>query len=256
MRLVTWNVNSLTARLPRVTEWIAAHQPDVLCLQETKQADGRFPFEVFAGLGYEAAHHGDGRWNGVALISRLGLVDVVRGFGSPEDDHGTRCVAGTCGGVRVHSVYVPNGRSLDNEFYGIKLAWLARLRSMLDETCAPGDSVAVCGDFNVAPDDGDVWDPAHFVGMTHVSEPERQALRQVEAWGLEDVFRRFNDPGVFSWWDYRGGDFHQGRGMRIDLLLVSEDLAVRATGAFVDREARKGEKPSDHAPVVVDLANP
>jgi hypothetical protein len=131
----------------------------------------------------------------------------------------------TCGGVRVHSVYVPNGRSLDNEFYGFKLEWLARLRTMLDETCRPGDSVAVCGDFNVAPDDGDVWDPAHFVGATHVSEPERAALRHVEDWGLDDVFRRFNDPGVFTWWDYRAGDFHQGRGMRIDLVLVSDDLA-------------------------------
>jgi exodeoxyribonuclease-3 len=156
--------------------------------------------------------------------------------------------------VRVHSVYVPNGRSLDNENYGFKLEWLAQLRTMLDKTCRVGDSVAVCGDFNVAPDDGDVWDPAHFVEATHVSEPERAALRHIEAWGLTDVFRRFNDPGVFSWWDYRAGDFHQGRGMRIDLVLISEDLATRATGARVDRDARKGQKPSDHAPVIVDIA--
>jgi exodeoxyribonuclease III len=253
MRLATWNVNSLTARLPRVTGWIAEHQPDVLCLQETKQADAKFPAAAFSELGYESAHHGDGRWNGVALLSRIGLADVVRGFGAPEDEHGCRLVAASCGGMRVHSVYVPNGRSLDNEFYGFKLAWLARLRALLDATCDPGEPVAVCGDFNVAPDDGDVWDPAALVGMTHVSEPERQALRQVEAWGLVDVFRRFNDPGVFSWWDYRAGDFHQGRGMRIDLVLVSAPLADRATGAFVDRDARKGQKPSDHAPVVVDF---
>ncbi|HVB91167.1 MAG TPA: exodeoxyribonuclease III, partial [Acidimicrobiales bacterium] len=252
MRLVTWNVNSLTARLSRVTEWMQMHGPDVLCLQETKMSDENFPGECFAALGYESAHHGEGRWNGVALISRVGLADVVRGFGSLEDEHGARLVAATCGGVRVHSVYVPNGRSLDNEFYGIKLAWLARLRTVLDETCGEGDSVAVCGDFNVAPDDGDVWDPSHFAGLTHVSDPERQALRRVERWGLHDIFRRFNPPGVFSWWDYRGGDFHQGRGMRIDLLLVSADLAARATAAFVDRDARKGVKPSDHAPVVVD----
>jgi exodeoxyribonuclease-3 len=255
MRLVTWNVNSLTARIHRVTEWVSEHQPDVLCLQETKQDDGKFPFTAFSEMGYESAHHGDGRWNGVALISRIGLDDVVRGFATAADEHGCRIVAATCGRVRVHSVYVPNGRSLDNEFYGIKLEWLARLRRMLDETCRPGDDVAVCGDFNVAPDDGDVWDPAHFIGMTHVSEPERRALGQVQKWGLDDVFRRFNESGVFSWWDYRGGDFHQGRGMRIDLTLVSPALAQRATAAFVDRDARKGEKPSDHAPVVVDFAD-
>ena len=254
MRLATWNVNSLGARLPRVTEWIAAQEPDVLCLQETKQADDKFPSKEFLGLGYESAHYGDGRWNGVALLSRVGLVDEAHGFGTPQDDHGCRLVAATCGGIRVHSVYVPNGRSLDNEFYAIKLEWLAHLRTLLDETCRPGDSVAVCGDFNVAPDDGDVWDPAAFVGATHVSEPERGALRHIEDWGLTDVFRQFNDPGVFSWWDYRAGDFHQGRGMRIDLVLVSADLAERAAGARVDRNARKGPKPSDHAPVVVDLA--
>jgi exodeoxyribonuclease III len=253
MRLVTWNVNSLTARLPRVTGWIEEHQPDVLCLQETKQADGKFPASTFADMGYETAHHGDGRWNGVALLSRVGLSDVVRGFDSAEDAHGCRIVAATCAGVRVHSVYVPNGRSLDNEFYGFKLAWLARLRTMLDESCPPGSSVAVCGDFNVAPLDTDVWDPAQFVGMTHVSEPERAALRHVVDWGLDDVFTHFNEPGIFSWWDYRGGDFHQGRGVRMDLLLVSPDLSARATGSFVDRDARKGEKPSDHAPVVADF---
>jgi exodeoxyribonuclease III len=253
MRLVTWNVNSLTARMPRVTAWVEENSPDVLCLQETKQSDDKFPADVFTALGYETIHHGEGRWNGVALLSRVGLEDPVRGFGTPEDEHGARIVAATCGGVRVHSVYVPNGRSLDNEFYPIKLAWLARLRSLLDERGPADQSVAVGGDFNVAPTDDDVWDPAHFEGMTHVSAPERAALAEVEAWGLRDVFPRFNDPGTFSWWDYRGGDFHQGRGMRIDLILVSEDLAGRATASFVDRDARKGEKPSDHAPVVLDL---
>jgi exodeoxyribonuclease-3 len=255
MRLATWNVNSLTARLPRVTAWLQEHQPDVVCLQETKLADDKFPSGVFTDLGYEMVQHGDGRWNGVAILSRLGANDAVRGFGSAEDDHGCRIIAATCGGVRVHSVYVPNGRSLDNEFYAFKLDWLSRLRTTLDQTCTAGDSVAVCGDFNVAPDNGDVWDSDHFVGMTHVSEPERAALRNVEAWGLIDVFRRFNEPGVFTWWDYRAGDFHQGRGMRIDLVLVSDDLAARASGAFMDRNARKGQKPSDHAPVVVDFAD-
>ena len=255
MRLATWNVNSLTARLPRVIEWIEMQQPDVLCLQETKQADAKFPQDAFAELGYESAHHGDGRWNGVAIVSRIGLEDVTRGFGTPDDDHGCRILSARCAGTRVFSVYVPNGRALDNEFYAVKLAWLAQLRTTLDETCEPGSSVAVCGDFNVAPDDGDVWDPAAFVGATHVSEPERVALRAVEGWGLDDVFRRFNDHGTFTWWDYRAGDFHQGRGMRIDLVLVSDDLVQRATGAFRDRDARKGQKPSDHAPVVVDFAD-
>ncbi|HEY1830060.1 MAG TPA: exodeoxyribonuclease III [Acidimicrobiales bacterium] len=254
MRLATWNVNSLGARLPRVTEWLGLHEPDVVCMQETKCADDKFPTDVFADLGYESAPHGDGRWNGVAILSKVGITDVQKGFGTADDEHGCRIVAATCGGMRVHSVYVPNGRSLDNEFYPIKLAWLAQLRSMLDQQDKPADSVAVCGDFNVAPTDGDVWDPAAFVGATHVSEPERQALRTVEEWGLIDIFPRFNEPRTFTWWDYRAGDFHQGRGMRIDLVLVSQVLADRATGAFRDRDARKGSKPSDHAPVVVDVA--
>ena len=206
---------------------------------------------MVVGVAVAAFASGFGQFGVVAALG-----DVARGFGAVEDTHGCRFLAATCAGVRVHSVYVPNGRSLDDEFYQFKLDWLARLRTVLDETCPPGSSVAVCGDFNVAPADRDVWDPAHFVGMTHVSEPERAALRHVEDWGLEDVFTRFNDPGTYTWWDYRAGDFHQGRGMRIDLLLVSRDLAARATAAFRDRDARKGQKPSDHAPVVVDFSEP
>jgi len=171
MRLATWNVNSLTARLPRVTEWIESQQPDVLCMQETKQADDKFPEDAFAELGYESAHYGDGRWNGVAIVSRVGLEGVTRGFGTSDDDAGRRIVSAECAGTRVFSVYVPNGRSLDNDMYEVKLAWLARLRTTLDQTYPAGTSVAVCGDFNVAPDDGDVWDPAAFVGATHVSAP-------------------------------------------------------------------------------------
>jgi exodeoxyribonuclease-3 len=258
MRLVTWNVNSLGARLEMVLCWIEANEPDILCLQETKMADDAFPAQAFADLGYQSVHHGDGRWNGVAVVSRVGLDAPARGFGSAEDAQGCRIVAATCGGVRVHSVYVPNGRSLDSEHYQYKLDWLARLRSYLVETCDPGGDVAVCGDFNVAPDDADVWDPAQFVGLTHVSAPERAALASVLDWGLVDVFRRFHpDGGVFSWWDYRGGAFHMGHGMRIDLLLVSAGLADRCTSAEVDREARKktadGLKPSDHTAVVVDF---
>jgi len=258
MRIATWNVNSLKARLDRVEEWLAQVQPDVLCMQETKQADDAFPSEAFADLGYQSAHHGDGRWNGVAVVSRVGLGEPVPGMDSPEDEHGCRMLSATCDGIRVHSVYVPNGRSLDSEHYEYKLAWLARLRAYLAETCDPAGDVAVCGDFNVAPDDADVWDPGHYVGATHVSEPERAALGSVLDWGLVDVFRRRHPEGhLYSWWDYRAGDFHKGHGMRIDLALLSTRLADRCTAADIDRDARKkspaGNKPSDHAPVVVEI---
>ena len=267
MRIATWNVNSLTARLPRVEEWIGYAKPDVLCLQETKQAEATFPHGAFAALGYESAHHGDGRWNGVALLSRVGLDNVTRGLGdgtgdgtgdgpgADVDDQGPRAIAADCGGVRVVSVYVPNGRSLDSEHYPAKLDWLARLRSHLDATTSPDRPVAVCGDFNVAPEDKDVWDPAQFEGMTHVSPPEREALADLESWGLVDAFRRIYDEGeLFSWWDYRGGSFHRHRGLRIDLILVTEVLAAGTTWALIDRNARKGEKPSDHTPVFIDTS--
>jgi exodeoxyribonuclease-3 len=255
LRLVTWNVNSLKARLPRVQEWLTENAPDVVCLQETKMKDEAFPAEVFREMGYESAHHGQGQWNGVAILSKVGIDDVVAGWddGGPEDGD-ARLIWATCGGVRVASAYVPNGRALDNDHYTYKLGWLERLRATLDRREDAGSPLAVCGDYNIAPEDRDVWDPAHFAGLTHTSEPERAALRSLEAWGMEDVYRRFHDEaGLFSWWDYRGGDFHQGRGMRIDLILATPSLARRATGSFVDRDARKGEKPSDHAPVVADF---
>ncbi|MHB8319967.1 MAG: exodeoxyribonuclease III [Acidimicrobiales bacterium] len=253
MKIATWNVNSLSARMPRVVGWLEDVQPDVLCVQETKQDDAKFPSETFVDLGYEPAHFGDGRWNGVAILSRVGLDDVEIGFGDDHDELGCRLIAASCGGVRVYSVYVPNGRSLESEHYTRKLDWLSALRENLDERCDAGGKVAICGDFNVAPRDSDVWDPAHFEGMTHVSEPERRALGEVMDWGLVDVFTKFNEPGTFSWWDYRGGSFHKGHGMRIDLILVTRPLADSAQDAWVDRDARKGEKPSDHAPVVVEL---
>lgn len=258
MRLATWNVNSLAARLPLVLEWMQANSPDILCMQETKLADDVFPAAAFGELGYECAHHGDGRWNGVAVVSRVGLERPECGMGQAEDAHGCRLLAATCAGIRVHSVYVPNGRSVDSEHYAFKLAWLAGLRRYLEERCDPSAPVAVCGDFNIAPDDRDVWDRDSFVGMTHVSDPERHALADIEQWGLEDVFRRFHsEGGVFSWWDYRAGNFHKGYGMRIDLVLLSRVLAERATGVEIDRDARKksaaGNKPSDHTVVVAEL---
>ena len=257
MRIATWNVNSLTARLARVEEWIRYAAPDVLCLQETKQADAAFPHGAFAALGYETAHHGDGRWNGVAIASRVGLDEVSVGMGSDHDDQGTRLIAADCGGVRVLSVYVPNGRSLDSEHFAAKLEWLARLKVLLEETASADRAVAVCGDFNVAPEDRDVWDPSALVGMTHVSPAEREALADLCSWGLVDSFRRlYDDDRLYSWWDYRGGSFHRHHGMRIDLILVTEVLARNLTYGLIDRQARKGERPSDHAPVFIDIDGP
>src|ERR1700730_1598289 len=263
MRLATWNVNSLKARLPRVEEWLATIQPDVCCLQETKLADAVFPTLTFSALGYEVAHHGDGRWNGVAILSRVGLSDVTEVFGdavaaatlADEVAAERRLISATCGGVRVVSVYVPNGRSLDNEQDGAKLEWLARLEEWLRRTSSPDSPLAVCGDFNIAPADRDVYDPTRFVGTTHTSEPERVALGRLEAWGMQDAFRLlYDEDQLFTWWDYRAGDFHNHRGMRIDLILVTAPLAKAATWGIIDRNARKGTLPSDHAPLVIDFA--
>jgi exodeoxyribonuclease-3 len=255
VRIATWNINSLKVRLFRVEEWLADVQPDVLCLQETKLADANFPAMAFAALGYETVHHGQGQWNGVAIASRVGLADAVVNFADGDaPDEEARIVTATCGGVRVSSVYVPNGRSLDNDHYQYKLRWMARLRAHLAAGSTPHDEVVVCGDFNIAPTDADVYDPAKFVGATHVSQAERDCLAELEAWGMVDLFRRVRpEPKLFSWWDYRAGDFHQGRGMRIDLLYGTRPVAERVGFAVVDRNARKGQQPSDHAPVIVDL---
>jgi len=257
VRIATWNVNSLKVRLPRVEAWIAEVQPDVLCLQETKLADDAFPALTFAALGYEAAHHGQGQWNGVAILSRVGLDGVVAGFapasGDPDPD--ARVISARCGGISVTSVYVPNGRSLDSDHYRYKLAWLAQLRRHVDAIGSAEEPLVVTGDFNIAPDDRDVFDPSKFVDATHVSAPERSLLAELQAWGLVDLFRtRYDQDRLYSWWDYRAGDFHQGRGLRIDLVLATAPVASRMTWCIVDRNARKGQSPSDHAPVVVDLA--
>ncbi|MGH9017963.1 MAG: exodeoxyribonuclease III [Acidimicrobiales bacterium] len=253
MRIATWNVNSLNARLPRVEEWIAYAQPDILCMQETKLADAAFPAMALSALGYETATNGDGRWNGVAIASRVGLDDVTAGMGTEADAQGARLVAATCAGIRVHSVYVPNGREVDSEFYAAKLDWLGELRTYL-ERYDPADPVALCGDFNIAPDDRDIYNRAALEGSTHITEPERRALEKLEQWGLVDAFRLLYDQGdLFTWWDYRAGNFHKHLGMRIDLLLFSEPLAKRTTYALIDRNARKGKQPSDHTAVFVDL---
>lgn len=251
MLIATWNVNSLNARMPRVTEWIDQVRPDVLCLQETKMSDAQFPALAFTELGYDSVHHGEGRWNGVAILSRVGLEEPVSGFPDDEEpDPDARIVWATCAGVRVASVYVPNGRELDHDHYRYKLAWLARLRRVLDGH-EPDELLAVLGDWNVAPSDDDVWDPAAFVGSTHVSDAERAAIAALEEWGLVDTLRRrYPDGGIYSFWDYRNGDFHKRRGMRIDYVLSTPALAARARADLVDRNARKGTKPSDHAPVL------
>jgi exodeoxyribonuclease-3 len=225
-------------------------------MQETKLADTAFPAMAFSALGYESAHHGEGRWNGVSIISRVGLDDVVPGFADDEPaDAEARLVTATCGGVRVMSAYIPNGRALDHEHYQYKLRWLERLAGHLDVVAAPTDDVALCGDFNIAPSDRDVWDPSALVDATHVSAPERDALQRLLDWGLTDVFRdRYPDTDrLFSWWDYRAGNFHKGIGMRIDLVLGSTTFAERVRWALIDRNARKGKQPSDHAPLVVEL---
>lgn len=256
MRIATWNVNSLKVRLPRVEEWLAHTQPDVLCIQETKLADAAFPALAFEALGYQSVHHGNGRWNGVAILSRVGIENAVYGFADGIDaDQDTRLISATCGGVQLSSAYVPNGRIVASEHYEYKLSWFERLRRHLEMTTDPADLVAVCGDFNVAPEDRDVWDPTKFEGSTHVSQPERDALAHLQDWGLSDAFRLLHqEDRLFTFWDYRAGDFHEHRGMRIDLVLVTKPLAANVTFAVIDRNARKGKLPSDHAPVVVDVA--
>ena len=258
MLIVTWNVNSLKARLPRVEDWVERVRPDVLCLQETKMADGDVPVLTFQGLGYEVVHHGEGRWNGVAILSRVGIDHVVYGFADGiEPDTDARLLTATCGGVRVATVYVPNGRSLDDDHYQYKLSWLARLRTHLDAEADPATDVVVLGDWNIAPEDRDVYDPKAIEGATHVSDRERKALDEIKGFGLVDVFReRYDAAGLYSWWDYRGGNFHKKMGLRIDYLLASRSLAGRSVSDLVDRNARKGQKPSDHAPVLGLFSDP
>jgi exodeoxyribonuclease-3 len=274
MRIATWNVNSLKARLERVAWWLDRARPDVLLLQETKLADVAAPRDVFQRWGYELAHHGQGRWNGVAIASRVGMADVVHGFGDPPppfalaptgEEAGeadplreARMMAATCGGVRVVSLYAPNGRLLGSPFYRQKLAWFERLSRWLAESNVPGDAIVLGGDLNVAPKDVDVWDPRACHGGTHVSAPERAAIDRLLGFGLVDAYRlRHEEARRYSWWDYRAGDFHKNKGMRIDHLLVSAPVAARVVFSEIDREARKGKPiPSDHAPVVVDLDEP
>lgn len=257
MLIATWNVNSLKARLERVTQWVIENQPDVLCMQETKMKDEVFPALTFAEMGYESAHFGQGQWNGVAIISKVGLTDVVTNFAKPiEPDHEARIISATCGGVKVVSVYVPNGRSLEDDHYKYKLEWMKKLKKHADAIAKPGERLVIGGDFNIAPTDDDVWDVTKFEGATHVSAPEREVFADLCAWGLTDAFRALHpEPKVYSWWDYRNGSFHKGEGMRIDFLLATKSLMSEIEASSIDRNARKGEKPSDHVPVTITLKN-
>jgi exodeoxyribonuclease III len=256
VRVVTWNVNSVKQRLPRLLPWLDQRRQDVVCLQETKLADDAFAELLGAELadrGYEVAAYGQGAWNGVAILSRAGLEDVTTGIpGAPGfPDPEARAVSATCGGIRIVCVYVPNGREPDSDHYAYKLEWLGALREMV---ASGPEATIVLGDMNIAPTDDDVFDPDAYVGQTHVTPPERAALAGLQALGLRDVVRdRWPGERVFSYWDYRAGMFHQDLGMRIDLVLASAPVAERVKAAWIDRQARKGSGPSDHAPVIVDL---
>ncbi len=276
MRIATWNVNSLKARMDAVEAWLGKAQPDILLMQETKLSDADAPVMPFRMLGYDLVHHGEGRWNGVAIATRVGAEDVITNFGDgpvrdsssgatvavSEEDFNpldeARMLSAVCGGIRVVSVYAPNGRIVGSPFYEGKLRWFERLAQWLRETRSPSEPLIVAGDYNVTPTDADVWDPVAAHGGTHVSEPERAALARLREWGLVDTYRKVNtEPGRFSWWDYRAGMFHRNEGMRIDLLYATPPVADRVVWAEIDREARKGPPiPSDHAPVVVDLEEP
>jgi exodeoxyribonuclease III len=270
MRIATWNVNSLKARLEKVSWWLERARPDVLLMQETKLADPAAPADFFREAGYELAHHGEGRWNGVAIASRVGLADVVTNFGEPlrppltfdvHDDEPlaeARMVAATCGGIRVVCVYAPNGRVVGSEFYLAKIAWYERLARWLAAAANPADPLVMGGDFNVAPADEDVWNPRLAHGGTHVSPREREAFATLLRWGLVDAYRlKHAETGRYTWWDYRSGDFHKNFGMRIDHLIATRSVADRVVASEIDREARKGKPiPSDHAPLVIDLDEP
>jgi exodeoxyribonuclease-3 len=270
MRIATWNVNSLKARLDKVTWWLGRAQPDVLLMQETKLADKDVPADAFRAAGYELAHHGQGRWNGVAIASRVGIKDVLTNFGEPlrtdttpevSDDEPmaeARMMSAVCDGIRVVTIYAPNGRVVDSPFYHAKLGWFERLARWFAATRDPKEPLVLGGDFNVAPEDADVWDPTACHGGTHVSPAEREAFSRLCQWGLVDAYLlRHREPGRYTWWDYRAGNFHKNFGMRIDHLLVTPAIAGRVVAAEIDREARKGKPiPSDHAPLVIDVDTP
>ena len=254
MRIITWNVNSIRTRLDRVLALLDRHAPDVLCLQETKVVDEDFPREAFEPLGWHVETYGQRTYNGVALLSREPATDVARGLPGEPEDAQRRVIAGTFGGIRVIDVYVPNGKDPDSEHFGYKLAWLERLRAWVAACHGPDDPVVLLGDFNIAPDDRDVYDPEAWRGKVHFHPREHEALARLTACGFHDLFRwHHREGGAYSWWDYRRLGFPMNKGLRIDLILGTECVAERSEACWIDREERKGDKASDHAPVVLDL---
>lgn len=257
MRIATWNVNSIRARLDHVNDWLRLAEPDVLCVQETKVVDPEFPTETFARLGYETARIGQSSYNGVALISRHPIEQLSLGLVDAEAGEDARLIAATILGVRVLSAYVPNGKNLDSPSYSEKLTWLSRLRKTLDATCSPDQPVVLGGDFNIARDGRDVFDAEAMLGKIHFSKAEHDALDEVLAFGLSDCFRhKHEEAGHFSWWDYRMGAFRRNRGLRIDYVFATRVVTQALTSATIDRVPRAWDKPSDHAPVVIDFELP
>jgi exodeoxyribonuclease-3 len=255
MKIATWNINSMAVRLPHVLQWIDGNRPDVLCMQETKCTDEKFPSQAFREVGYHVEVFGQPTYNGVAILSRSPMNDVQRGHPDEPPDAQRRLIAATVNDVRIINVYIPNGQAVGSEKYIFKLDWLERLRTYFDKYCKVNDSLLICGDFNVAPEDRDIHDLSIWAGEVMCSEPEREALRKIAEWGLIDIFRAHNDgPGFYTWWDYRAGAFRRNNGLRIDHLWATGTLAGRSTGAWIDKIQRAMDKPSDHAPVVAEFA--
>ena len=254
MKLATWNINSIRAREERLITWLGQEKPDVLCLQETKVEDAGFPAAALKKAGYEFAIYGQKSYNGVAIASTQPLTDVTRSFGDDVPDDEARVIAATTHGMRVVCVYVPNGQDLQSDRYPYKLAWYKRLRAYLERTSSPDQPLALCGDFNVTPDDRDVWSPEKWAGQIHVSQPERDALADMAGFGLTDVFRTHHgDEKIYSWWDYRGVSFFKNQGLRIDMIYLTAPLTQRCSACVIDRNARKGQDASDHAPVIATI---
>ena len=255
MKLATWNVNSLAVRLPQLLDWLALHQPDVLCIQETKLTDDKFPHAAITAVGYQVQWFGQKTYNGVALISKSPAVDVVRNIPG-HDDHQARVIAATIDGVRVIGAYIPNGQSVESEKFPYKLAWLAALRTWVAQEYAAHPQLALLGDYNIAPEDRDVYDPVTWAGQVLCTPEERAHFKGLLALGLHDSFRLFEQPPKsWSWWDYRNLAFRKNQGLRIDHILVSEALKARVKSCVIDKLTRKNERPSDHAPVILELAD-
>lgn len=254
MKIATWNVNSIAVRLEQVLDWIKTNQPDVLCLQEIKCTDDKFPTNAFQDLGYHVEIYGQPSYNGVATLSRNQAAEIQKGFPEDAPDAQRRLLSGVINGVRVVNVYIPNGSEVGSDKYVYKLAWLAQLKSFFVQHCSNQEPLVLCGDFNIAPEDRDVHDPILWYGKILCSPEERAALEQIAAWGLVDVFRQHHhDRGLFSWWDYRGGGFRRNFGLRIDHLWATAPLASKSVGCVIDLAPRKLERPSDHAPVLAEF---